>query len=112
MKSNNHVQLIGHLGAAPEIKTLQNGGKLTRFTIAVNESYISKKGNKVKHTEWHNINVWGSLATIAGRVLKKGTKVNVSGKLVNYHYTDKDGNKFVTSQIVANQLWAVKPKND
>lgn len=106
MKNNNHVQLTGRLGKAPEMKMLKKGGKLTKFTIALNENYINKQGEHKTNTQWQTVSAWGGLATIAGRVLKKGTKVTIKGKLVNYHYTDKDGNKFVSSQVIANEIWA------
>jgi single-strand DNA-binding protein len=104
MNIKNHVQLIGHLGAAPEMKTLDNGGKLARFSVALNETYTNKKGEKVVNTQWHNIVAWGGLATIAERILQKGTHVTVDGKLVSRSYTDKEGVKRNTTEIVANEL--------
>ena len=104
MNIQNHVQLVGHLGANPEIKVLENGTKLARFAVAINETYTNKKGERVTSTQWHNIIAWGSLANIAERILHKGTHVTIDGKLVSHNYSDKDGNKRSSTEIVANEL--------
>jgi single-strand DNA-binding protein len=107
MNIKNHVQLIGHLGADPEIKTLENGTKLARFAIALNETYTNKKGEKIVNTQWHNITAWGGLATIAERILQKGTHVTIDGKLVSRQYTDKEGVKRSSTEIAANELLVI-----
>jgi len=105
MNIKNHVQLIGRLGATPEVKILESGNKLTRFTIAVNEYYKNKQGELVTNTQWHNIVAWGSLANVAERILHKGTEVTIDGKLLNRTYTDKEGVKRTVTEIVANELF-------
>ncbi len=104
MNIKNHVQLVGHLGANPEIKILDNGTKLARFAVAINETYNNKNGEKVTNTQWHNIIAWGSLANIAERILQKGTHVTIDGKLISRNYSDKDGNKRISTEIMANEL--------
>jgi single-strand DNA-binding protein len=104
MNIKNHVQLIGHLGADPEVKTLENGSKVARFSIAINESYTSKSGEKVTNTHWHNVVAWGKLASIVQGILNKGSHVTVDGKLLSRQYTDKNGNKRTSVEIVANEL--------
>ncbi len=105
MNIKNHVQLVGHLGANPEIKILENGTKLARFAVAVNEIYRRKTGEKVASTQWHTITAWGSLANIAERILQKGTHVTIDGRLISRNYSDKQGNNRTSVEIVANELF-------
>jgi single-strand DNA-binding protein len=105
MNIKNHVQLIGRLGADPQVKTMENGTRFARFTLAINETYTNKKGEKVNTTQWHQVIAWGSLAVIAERILQKGTQVTVDGKLVNRTWTDKEGIKRTNTEIVANDCW-------
>ncbi len=101
----NHVQLIGRLGAEPQIMVLENGSKLTKFSIAINNMYTTKNGEKINTTQWHNIIAWGSLATIAEKLLHKGVQVTVDGKLLNRNYTDKTGITHTNTEIVANEFF-------
>jgi single-strand DNA-binding protein len=105
MNIKNHVQLVGRLSANPEVKILDNGSKLARFAVAINESFTNKKGEKVTNTQWHTITAWGSLANIAERILYKGTQVTIDGKLVNRTYIAKDGSKRTSTEIMANELF-------
>lgn len=100
----NKVQLIGNLGNAPEVRTLDGGKKMARFSIATNETYRNAKGEKVTETQWHNMIAWGKLAEIAEKYLTKGKEVVVEGKLVNRNYTDKDGNKKYSTEVQVNEL--------
>lgn len=107
MNIKNHVQLIGRLGANPEVKVLESGKKLTRFQLAVNESYTKASGEKINKVQWHSIIAWGHLAGIAERLLQKGTQVTIDGKLVNREFTNKDGAKRQATEIVASELFVV-----
>lgn len=100
----NKVQLIGHLGKAPEVKTLESGKKMARFTVATNESYRNAKGEKVEETQWHNLVAWGKVAEIIEKYLDKGKEVAIEGKLLNRSYTDKDGVKKYISEIQVFEL--------
>lgn len=100
----NKVQLIGNLGNAPEVRTLDGGKKMARFSIATNETYRNAKGEKITETQWHNIIAWGKVAEIAEKYLTKGKEVVVEGKLVNRNYTDKDGNKKYSTEVQVNEL--------
>lgn len=106
----NKVQLIGNLGSAPEVKDLDNGNKIARFSLATSEYYVNKKGEKVNETQWHNIVIWGKLADIAGRYLQKGSQVVIEGKLSNRNYTDKEGAKKYFTEIVANEMLMLDKK--
>jgi single-strand DNA-binding protein len=104
-KIKNNVQLIGRLGANPEVKVLENGSKLARFSVAVRETYVTKKGDKVTDVQWHSIVAWGPLAGIAEKLLQKGTQVTVDGRLANRSYVNKEGVKCSSTEIVANELF-------
>jgi len=105
MNIKNHVQLVGRLGANPEVKIFESGKKLARFQIAVNESYTKSDGEKKNRVQWHSIIAWGHLAGIAEQILQKGTQVTVDGKLLNRLFTTKQGEKRNTTEIVANELF-------
>ena len=95
----NKVQLIGNLGANPEVKTLDGGRKLARFNVATSETYRNAKGDKVTDTQWHTLVAWGKVAEIAEKYLKKGSEIAVEGKLINRTYNDKDGNKKYITEV-------------
>lgn len=107
----NKVQLIGNLGNAPEIKTLDGGKKMARFSIATNESYRNAKGEKVTETQWHNLVAWGKVAEIVEKYLNKGSEVAIEGKLTNRSYNDKDGNKKYISEVQVNELLMLGEKS-
>jgi single-strand DNA-binding protein len=104
LKIRNHVQLIGRLGADPEVKVFENGNKVARFNIAVAETYTNGQGEKVTDVQWHSIVAWNKLAGIAERILQKGTQVAVDGKLVKRNYVNTEGSKRTASEIVASEL--------
>jgi len=104
MKSlRNSVQLIGRLGKDPEVKEFGDKKKAT-FSIATSDSYKNAKGEKVEDTQWHNVVIWGKLAGVAEKYLKKGQEVCIEGRLVHRDYeTDKGEKRFIT-EINANDL--------
>ena len=106
----NKVQLIGSLGANPEIKTIEGGRKMARINIATNETYTNAKGEKVTETQWHNVVAWGKTAELAEKLFAKGMEVLIDGKLVNRSFTDKDGNKRYITEVQANELLVFSKK--
>ena len=103
MKSlRNSVQLIGHLGKDPDVKSFNNSKKAS-FTIATTDNYKNQKGEKVQDTQWHNIVIWGKLANIAEKYLKKGEQVAIEGKLVHRMY-EANGEKKYMTEINVNDL--------
>lgn len=100
----NKVQLIGNLGAAPEVKTMESGKKMVRFSIATSETYKNSKGERVKETQWHNVVAWGQVAEIANKYLTKGKEVAIEGKLISRNYTDKAGAKKYVTEVHASEL--------
>ena len=106
----NKVQLIGHLGQAPEIKTIADGKKVAHLSVATNKNYKNIKGEKVIETQWHTVIAWGKLAEIAEKYLVKGIEVAIEGKLINRNYTDKQGVKRSVTEIQANELLILTKK--
>ena len=99
----NKVILVGHLGKDPEVKYLDQNRAVANLTIATNERYTDRNGNKVEHTEWHNLEMWDGLAKIAEKYLKKGSLVYVEGKLKTEEW-EKDGVKRYTTRIRVNTM--------
>jgi len=112
MKSlRNSVQLIGNLGMDPEVKEVSNGNKMARFSMATSENYRNQKGEKITETQWHNIIIWGKLAEVAEKYLKKGKQIAVEGKLETNSYEDKDGNRKFFTQVKVNDLLMLGQEN-
>jgi single-strand DNA-binding protein len=110
MKSlRNSVQLIGRLGKDPEVKTF-NSSKKASFTLATTDAYKNQKGEKVEDTQWHNIVIWGKLAGVAEKYLKKGQEVAVEGKLIHRAYETSGEKKYIT-EINVNDLVMLGGKN-
>lgn len=108
----NKVQLIGNVGATPEIKTMEGGKKLAQFSLATHETYRNAKGEKVTETQWHRVVCWGKLAEIAEKYLAKGKEVALEGRLVNRSYNDKDGNKKYICEIQVSELLLLGSKSE
>ena len=101
----NRVNLIGNLGADPEIKKFDTGKKFAKLLLATNGSYKNGEGKKVEDTQWHNLIVWEGLADVAEKYLKKGKEIAVEGRLNYRSYEDSDGNtRYVTEIIVSDLL--------
>ena len=108
----NRVQLIGHLGMNPEIKTLEKGTKLARFSLATNDTFKNAQGEKITETEWHNIVLWRAQAEFAEKYLKKGFTIYVEGKLRTRSWEDKDKVKRYSVEIVADTLTVLNGRRE
>ncbi|MCS7036807.1 MAG: single-stranded DNA-binding protein [Saprospiraceae bacterium] len=100
----NKVTLIGNLGGDPEVRRLEGGVAVARFSLATNENYQDKDGNWQTQTEWHNVVAWRGLAERVERLLKKGMLVYVEGKISYRKYTPQDGQERYVTDIVANSI--------
>jgi len=100
----NKVILVGTLGKDPEVRYSQSGSALTSVSIATNESWKDKNGEKQERTEWHRVKFFGKLAEIAGEYLKKGGQVYIEGSLRTEKYTDKQGVEKYSTDIIANEM--------
>lgn len=105
----NRVQLIGNLGQDPEVKTLESGKKVARFTIATKEEYKNSEGQKISETTWHNVVAWNGLADTAGRFLRKGKQVAVEGRIAYRSYEDKKGVTKNVTEIVMDSMLMLAP---
>jgi single-strand DNA-binding protein len=112
MSSINKVILIGRLGKDPEVRFTQNGTAVARLSVATDESYKDKEGNKVQRTEWHNVILWNQLANLAGEYLAKGRQAYFEGKLQTREWEDQEGNRRVSTEIVARHLVLLGSKEE
>ena len=99
MNATNRVQLTGNLGNKPEIKTFESGSKLATFSLATNEVWNDKSGQRQERTEWHRVEIFGKAAQVAKEYLSKGRAVYIEGSLRYDEWTDKDGNKRNTTRV-------------
>ena len=100
----NKVQLIGHVGNDPEIKTFDGGKKLANLNVATNENYKNEKGEKVEETQWHSLIAWGKTADIIEKYVVKGKEIAIEGKLTHRSYEDKNGEKRYVTEVVIDEL--------
>lgn len=107
MASVNKVIIVGRIGRDPEVRHTQSGQPVASLSVATDESYKDKQGNKVESTEWHNVTAWGKTAEFIGAYLSKGRLVYVEGKLKTEKYTDQQGVEKYTTKIVADRVQAM-----
>jgi len=100
----NKVQLIGHVGNDPDIKSFDGGKKLAKLNVATNESYKNDKGEKVEDTQWHSLIAWGKTADIIEKYVVKGKEIAIEGKLTHRSYEDKNGEKRYVTEVVIDEL--------
>jgi single-strand DNA-binding protein len=102
--SVNKVILVGHLGANPEVRFTPSGAAVANFSIATNEVWNDKNGQKQEKTEWHRIVVWGKLAQLCGEYLSKGRQAYIEGRLQTRQWQDKDGQTKYMTEVVASTV--------
>jgi single-strand DNA-binding protein len=98
----NKVTLIGNLGKDPEVRRLDNGSLVAKFSLATNENYKDKNGEWKTATEWHDIIVWRKLAEKAEQTIKKGDQIFLDGKLTHRKWEDSNGTARKNTEVVAN----------
>lgn len=109
----NKVILVGRLGKDPEIKSTPNGTTVTKFSLATDEKFTDRNGEKQERTEWHNVVVWGKLAEICGQYLKKGKLVFIEGAIRTDSWDDKEtGQKKYRTEIIAREMKMLDRKGD
>lgn len=101
MSSLNKAMLIGRLGQDPETRHTQSGSAVTSFSIATNDYWKDKSGNRQERTDWHNIVCWGYQSDFAQNYLKKGSLVYVEGRLQTRNWTDQQNVKHYKTEINA-----------
>ena len=110
--SINKVILVGRLGRDPELKYTPSGAPVAKFSLATDESFKDRTGEKQNRTEWHNIVAWNKLAEICGEYLTKGKLVYIEGSIRSHEYQDKSGNKRTAYEIIANNMQMLGSKAD
>lgn len=106
----NEAKLIGRVGKDPEIKRLDNGKCVVKFSVATTEKYTDKSGEKKETTEWHNCSAWDKLAEIIEKYVKKGMLIYVSGKIQYQEYENKEGSKIHATNILVNDMKMLESK--
>src|SRR6058998_2710044 len=113
MASVNKVILVGRLGKDPEIRSTPSGTSVAKFSLATDDRYTDKSGEKQERTEWHNIVAWGKLAEICGQYLRKGKLVYIEGSIRTDSWEDKEsGQKRNRTEIIANTMKMLDRKGD
>ena len=112
MASVNKVIIVGRLGKDPELRYSQGGAPICSFSVATDESYKDRDGNKVERTEWHNITVFQRMAEHCANYLAKGSLVYIEGSLKTDKWQDKDGNDRYTTKITAQRVQFLDRKQD
>jgi single-strand DNA-binding protein len=110
--SVNKAILVGRLGRDPETRYTSGGQAVCNFTMATDESYKDRAGERQKRTEWHRIVVWGKQAEIAQKYLKKGSLLYLEGRIQTRQWDDKEGQKRTSTEIVANTFRMLGGRGD
>jgi single-strand DNA-binding protein len=110
--SVNKVILVGRLGRDPETRYTGGGQAVANFSIATDETYKDKAGERQKRTEWHKIVVWGKQAEIAQQYLKKGSLIFIEGRIQSREWQDKEGQKRTSFEIVATNFRMLGGRGD
>nr|WP_279040600.1 single-stranded DNA-binding protein [Snodgrassella alvi] len=110
--SVNKVILVGRLGRDPETRYMPNGDAITNFSLATDEQWRDRNGERQTRTEWHNVSLYGRLGEIAGQYLRKGSQVFIEGKIQSRKYTDKDGIERMAYNIIGNEMKMLGNRND
>ena len=110
--SVNKVTLIGRLGRDPEVRYMPNGEAVANFSIATEEQWKDRDGNRQTRTEWHNITLYRKLGEIAGQYLRKGGLVYIEGRIQSRKYTGKDGIERTAYEIIGHEMKMLGSKPD
>lgn len=109
----NKVILVGRLGKDPEMRSTPSGMSVAKFTVATDERFTDRNGEKQERTEWHNIAAWGKLGEICGQYLKKGKLVYIEGSIRTESWDDKEsGQKKYRTEIVAREMKMLDRRGD
>ncbi len=107
----NKVMLIGNVGKNPELKFTPSGIPVTSFNLATTDSWKDRSGNLQEHTDWHSVVAWRGLAEICHKLLKKGARVYIEGKLQTRNFDDKNGSRRHIVEILVDNMLLLDKKN-
>lgn len=106
----NKVMLLGYVGNQPEINTTKEGKIVANFSVATNQFYTDKSGEKKQETSWHNIACYNQTANFCSNFINKGSRVLIEGSIKYNRYTDKNGNDRINTTIICHQLTNLERK--
>lgn len=109
MQIRNSINLIGNLGANPEMLNTKDGQPFVKFRVATNDAYKDKDGNRIERTEWHTVMAFGKQAEYVNESLEKGCQVALNGTLRYRHWTDKNDQKRTDAVIHLNHYTRLSP---
>ncbi len=104
MNTSNFINLIGRLGDNPKTKTLESGTTLTTFSLATNEYFRDRDGNRQTRTEWHRVIAFGKLAELFDQYLRRGEQVSIVGSMRYRKWTDKYEQARTSAEVVADSF--------
>ena len=110
--SVNKVILVGRLGRDPETRYMPNGDAITNFSLATDEQWRDRNGERQTRAEWHNVSLYGKLGEVANQYLRKGSQVFIEGKIQSRKYTGKDGIERTAYDIIGNEMKMLGNRND
>ena len=116
-RSLNKVQLIGHLGADPEVRSTSNGTRVATLSLATSRQWNNQAGERQEKTEWHRVVLWNNnrgsgLADVAERYLKKGSQVYIEGSIEYRTWEDREGKTRYTTEIRAREMIMLSGRGD
>jgi single stranded DNA-binding protein len=100
----NKVMLIGNVGRDPELKFTPSGIPVTSFRLATSETWKDRDGNVQEHTDWHTIVAWRGLAEVIHKLIKKGSRVYIEGRIQTRNFDDKSGNRRHVVEVLADNM--------
>ncbi len=104
MNVRNYIHLTGNLGAKPTNLVLPSGDLLCKFSLATNNNYRNKDGERVQQTEWHTVKAYGKLAELFTQYLEKGSGISVVGSMRYRKWEDKFGQPRVAAEVIAEEF--------
>jgi single-strand DNA-binding protein len=108
----NKVELIGHLGADPDLRYLPNGSPICNVSVATTRRWTDKSSNEKKeHTEWHRVIFFNRLAEVVSEYLHKGSKVYIEGRLQTRKWTDSNNVDRYSTEIIAGNMLMLSGKS-
>lgn len=109
----NKVILIGNVGGDPEVRTLENGTKVARIRLATTERMYDRQNNETReHTEWHTVTLWRGMANTVDNYVRKGSQLYIEGRLRTREWTDREGNKRISTEILADTMNLLGRRNN
>lgn len=110
--SVNKVILVGRLGRDPEARYMPNGEAVTNFSIATDEQWRDRNGERQTRTEWHNVTLYGKQGEIANQYLRKGSQVFIEGRIQSRKYSGKDGIERIAYDIIGSEMKMLGSRNE